>query len=53
MFGRQHVAELLLAFGKIIVLVNCHTFIRIRLGKLRDEVDFAVYIVGCGVLSVA
>jgi hypothetical protein len=42
-FGRQHVAELLLAFGKIIVRVNCHTFIRIGLGKLRVEVEFVLY----------
>jgi len=42
-FGRQYVAELLLAFGKIIVHVNCHTFIRIGLGKLRVEVEFVLY----------
>ena len=42
-FVRQHVAELLLGFGKIIVRVNCHTFIRIRLGKLRVEVEYAVH----------
>jgi hypothetical protein len=43
MFGRQHVAELLLAFGKIIARVKCHTFIRIGLGKLLVEVEFVLY----------